>query len=66
MDEFACRWLASKHHEAQKMARPISERKVVEIERQHIAFDALLLPQKGGGWCLAAVNFQLVLPIPFA
>ncbi|MGO6943158.1 LuxR C-terminal-related transcriptional regulator [Rhizobium johnstonii] len=66
IDEFACRWHASKHHESQKTARPISVRKLVEIERQHIAFDALLLPQKGGGWSLAAVDFQLVLPIPIA
>nr|WP_276314807.1 helix-turn-helix transcriptional regulator [Rhizobium changzhiense] len=66
IDEFARRWLASKHLEAQKRARPISVRKLVEIERQHIAFDALLLPQKGGGWSLAAVDFQLVLPIPIA
>ncbi|MGR9457087.1 response regulator transcription factor [Rhizobium leguminosarum] len=62
VDELACRWLASRHHEAQKLARPISATELVETERKHVAFDGLILPQKGGGWSLAAVDIQLALP----
>lgn len=62
VDEIACRWLASRHDEVQKRARPISVRELVEAEGNHVAFNALLLPQKGSGWSLAAVDIQFVLP----
>ncbi|TBG58385.1 LuxR family transcriptional regulator [Rhizobium leguminosarum] len=62
VDEIACRWLASRHDEVQKRARPISARELVEADGNHFAFNALLLPQKGGGWSLAAVDIRFVLP----
>lgn len=63
VDEIACRWLASRHHEGQAHARPISARELIEAEGNHVALDALLLPQRGGGWSLAAIDIQVVLPI---
>ncbi|MGO7658902.1 response regulator transcription factor [Rhizobium ruizarguesonis] len=64
VDEFACGWLASRHHEIQKQARPVSTGELIETKGNHVAFDTLLLPQKGGGWSLAAFDIQLMLPVP--
>ncbi|NNH46016.1 hypothetical protein HLI03_30950 [Rhizobium laguerreae] len=37
---------------------------MVEKGGKFVALESLLLPQKGGGWCLAVIDIQLLLPIP--
>nr|WP_246733118.1 LuxR C-terminal-related transcriptional regulator [Rhizobium ruizarguesonis] len=37
---------------------------MIQKEGKFAALEYLLLPQKGGGWCIAVIDFQLLLPIP--
>lgn len=56
--------LALRYHETQRQKRPVSAKEIIEKGGHLIAFESLLLPQKGGGWCIAVIDFQLSLAIP--
>lgn len=56
--------LIRRYRETQSQERPLSVKEMVEKEGKFVALESLLLPQKGGGWCLAVIDIQLLLPIP--
>lgn len=64
VDEIARERLERRHLDAQKQARPIATKEIVEEDGKLTALEFLLLPRKGGGWCIAMMDFQLMLPIP--
>ncbi len=63
-DEIACERLVLGHHETQRWERPISAKEMVEKGGKLAALESLLLPHKGGQWCIAVTDVQLLLPIP--
>lgn len=56
--------LMRRYRETQRQERPLSVKEMVEEGGKFVALEALLLPQKGGGWCIAAMDIRLLLPIP--
>ncbi|TBB60718.1 LuxR family transcriptional regulator [Rhizobium ruizarguesonis] len=56
--------LALRYDETQRQERPVTTKEMIEKEGKFAALEALLLPQKGGGWCIAVIDIQLLLPIP--
>ncbi|MBB6305078.1 LuxR C-terminal-related transcriptional regulator [Rhizobium leucaenae] len=56
--------LIRRYRETQSQERPLPVKEMVEKEGKFVALESLLLPQKGGGWCLAVIDIQLLLPIP--
>ncbi|ANL47541.1 response regulator protein [Rhizobium phaseoli] len=63
-NDIACERLVLRHHETQMNERPVSTKEMIAKEGMLAAFESLLLPQKGGGWCLAVIDIQLLLSIP--
>jgi len=58
--------LVIQHREAQKQQRPVPTKEMIEKGGKFAALESLMLPQKGGGWCIAVIDIQLLLPIPVA
>ncbi|MGO6929773.1 response regulator transcription factor [Rhizobium ruizarguesonis] len=56
--------LIRRYRETQRQERPLSVKEMVEKGGKFAALESLLLPQKGGGWCIAVIDIQLLLPIP--
>ncbi|PDT30781.1 hypothetical protein CO660_05415 [Rhizobium sp. L9] len=63
-NEIARERLALRHHETQTHKRPVANKEMIEKAGRFAALDSLLLPQKGGGWCIAVIDIRLLLPIP--
>ncbi|PDS34427.1 hypothetical protein CO665_30810 [Rhizobium anhuiense] len=63
-NDIAREWLVVRCHEAQRRDRPVTTKEMIQKEEKFAALESLLLPQKGGRWCLAVIDIQLMLPIP--
>ncbi|MGR9190484.1 response regulator transcription factor [Rhizobium leguminosarum] len=63
-NEIARELLVRRHGETQRKDRPLSVKEIIEKGGKFVALESLLLPQKGGGWCIAVIDILLLLPIP--
>lgn len=66
VDEIARERLERRYLDTQRQARPIATKEIVEKGGELTALESLLIPRKGGGWCIAMMDFYLMLPIPRA
>ncbi|TBD09783.1 helix-turn-helix transcriptional regulator [Rhizobium ruizarguesonis] len=63
-NEIARALLVHRYDETQRQERPISTKETIQKGGKFAALESLLLPQKTGGWCIAVIDIQLLLPIP--
>ncbi|MBY3177596.1 hypothetical protein HFO27_23650 [Rhizobium leguminosarum] len=62
-NEIARVQLARRYDETQRQG-PVTTKEMIQKEGKFAALESLLLPQKGGGWCIAVMDIHLLLPIP--
>jgi DNA-binding CsgD family transcriptional regulator len=63
-NDIARELLIRRRGETQRQDRPLSVKEMIEKGGKFVALESLLLPQKGGGWCIAVIDVLLLLPVP--